>query len=61
MEKRLDVPDEGDKLDRCRRVLQQGLSLNPTDAKLLQVLYLLCHFLLHITITSQGCPGIIHL
>lgn len=37
MEKRLDIPEEADNVDRCRRVLQRGLSLNPTDAKLLQV------------------------
>ena len=37
MEKRTDVPGEGACTERCRQVLQQGLSLNPTDAKLLQV------------------------
>ena len=37
MEKRTDVPGEGACIERCRQVLQQGLSLNPTDAKLLQV------------------------
>jgi tetratricopeptide (TPR) repeat protein len=36
MEKRTVAEGQGDGIERCRRILQQGLALNPTDAKILQ-------------------------
>lgn len=36
MEKRTVVEGREDNIERCRKILQQGLSLNPTDAKILQ-------------------------
>ena len=41
MEKRTVLQDEDDNIDRCRKILQKGLTLNPTDAKILQVQALL--------------------
>ena len=37
MEKRTEIRGNGDNIERCRKVLQKGLSVNPNDAKLLQV------------------------
>ena len=37
MEKRTSFRGDGDNIERCRKVLQKGLTINPTDAKLLQV------------------------
>lgn len=36
MEKRAVVEGQGDNIERCRRILQQGLALNPRDAKIMQ-------------------------
>lgn len=43
MEKRTVAEGQGDGIERCRRILQQGLALNPTDAKILQVSCISCH------------------
>lgn len=37
MEKRTILEEEEDNIERCRKILQKGLELNPTDAKILQV------------------------